>query len=330
MPTHTPQIIGLDQGMGAVKVFSTGGGVEIPAQVSLNGTSSVAHVRGLKRQRPPLQIKTEAGCFYIGKGAHSWGHPVENLGYDRLTGSAEMAALTYAALTQIAKEQGVFEAPLQMVIGMPQAVLAEENARKRLDEMQNWMVGMHTWQSQADTYQVQISGVGVTSQAVGGLFDACLDTDGQLIQRKSGLFKREVGIVSVGFNTIELLVVRERKADHQRTVGVQAGVRRLMEILDPEGFYTLGELDTLLRDNQLETQQALEIWEREVKGVIDRHWKNAWRRFEAILLVGGGALLLRTQLLSYFEGKASLPDAPVLAIARGLYKLGCMQSQKDA
>ena len=125
---------------------------------------------------------------------------------------------------------------------------------------------------------MQISGVGVTSQAVGALFDACLDcldTDGQLIPGKSGLVKKEVGVVSVGFNTIELLVVRERKADHQRTIGVQAGVRRLMEIVDPERLYTLGELDTLLRDNQLEIQRALEIWEREVKGVIDRHWKKA-------------------------------------------------------
>ena len=46
-------------------------------------------------------------------------------------------------------------------------------------------------------------------------------------------------------------------------------------------------------------------------------------------MVGGGALLLRTQLLGYFDGKADLPDAPVLSIARGLYKLGCMQSRQD-
>jgi len=329
MQTDSPQVIGLDPGMGAIKVFSAGGGTEIPAQVALSGSPTPSHTRGLKRQRPPLQIKTPDGHFYIGKGAHSWGHPVENLGYDRLTGSPEMAALIYAALTRMMKEQGHLDSPLQVVIGMPQAVLAEQTARRNLDEIRSWMTGAHRWESQADTYQLQISEVGVTSQAVGALFDACLDTDGQPLKGKSSLFKKEVGIVSLGFNTIEMLVVRERKADHNRTVGVKAGVRRLMEILDPEGLYTLGELDALLRDNNLDTKRALGIWEREVKGVIDRHWKTAWRRFEAVLLVGGGALLLRPQLLGYFEGKASLPDAPVLSIARGLYKLGRMQSRKE-
>ena len=38
-------------------------------------------------------------------------------------------------------------------------------------------------------------------------------------------------------------------------------------------------------------------------------------------LVGGGALLLKDTLPARFQGKAIVPDEPILSIARGLYKL---------
>ena len=38
-------------------------------------------------------------------------------------------------------------------------------------------------------------------------------------------------------------------------------------------------------------------------------------------MVGGGALLLRSQLTAYFRGKCVIPDEPVLAVARGMHKL---------
>ena len=40
-----------------------------------------------------------------------------------------------------------------------------------------------------------------------------------------------------------------------------------------------------------------------------------------MIVVGGGALLLKETLTRQFNGKAVLPDEPVLSIARGLYKL---------
>jgi hypothetical protein len=43
-------------------------------------------------------------------------------------------------------------------------------------------------------------------------------------------------------------------------------VRRLLELVNTEGLYTLGELDGLLRNGQLETRSALPVWGREVSG----------------------------------------------------------------
>lgn len=41
------------------------------------------------------------------------------------------------------------------------------------------------------------------------------------------------------------------------------GVRRLLELVNGQQLYSLGELDTLLRANKLDISQALPIWERE-------------------------------------------------------------------
>ena len=59
--------------------------------------------------------------------------------------------------------------------------------------------------------------------------------------------------------------------------------------------------------------------------MIERRWGQQWRRFERIIVVGGGALLLGDYLMGRFGGKTHLPDQPVLATARGLYKQALAQ-----
>ena len=80
-------ILGEDLGMGANKIYGIPGGVEVPSQVAVNGTQQATKMLGLRSQKPPLHVQTEQGSFYIGGGAHDWGHPIENLDYDRLIGA---------------------------------------------------------------------------------------------------------------------------------------------------------------------------------------------------------------------------------------------------
>jgi len=72
------------------------------------------------------------------------------------------------------------------------------------------------------------------------------------------------------------------------------------------------------------------VWASEVTGLIERRWGRDYRRCAAIVVVpqGGGALLLREALLTRFGGKAFLPQAPVLATSRGLYKMALMQAAR--
>ncbi len=322
MKTQNTITLGEDLGMGANKLYGLQGGLQLSSQVSINGTQKVTRMVGLRNQKAPLHIRTQHGSFYVGSDAHDWGRPVENLDYDRLTGAPEMHALFYGSLTGFIRQHGSFDAPLSMIVGMPLEPLTGIDAKANVKAVRKWMEGNHLWQADGKEYQVEIVQATVTSQPVGALFDYLLTDEGKFINERKNAFKQEVGIISVGFNTVELLVVRDKQPVQRFTAGTTAGVRRLLEIVNSDRLYSLGELDTRLRRNSLNIKDALPIWEREVTGVIDKHWGNAWKRFAKVLLVGGGAVLLKDSLPYRFNGKAFVPADPVLSIARGLYKLG--------
>ncbi len=131
--------------------------------------------------------------------------------------------------------------------------------------------------------------------------------------------------MSVGFNTLELLVVRDRAPVERFTAGQTVGVRRLLELVNTQNLYSLGELDSALRAGRLDIANALPVWAREVNGEIEKRWGVAFKRFARVIVVGGGSLLLKEHLTRQFNGKAVLPDSPVLSIARGLYTLLLMK-----
>ena len=85
--------IGEDLGMGANKLYGSSGGLQFLSQVASNGSQHLSGVIGLRQLLRPLEIKTQHGSFYTGEGAHDYGRPVENLDFDRLTGSPEMMAV---------------------------------------------------------------------------------------------------------------------------------------------------------------------------------------------------------------------------------------------
>jgi hypothetical protein len=315
-------LLGFDVGMGAIKIYEKQGGMQLQSQVALNGAQKVTQMIGLQSQKTPLHIQTGYGSFYVGPDAHNWGRPVESLDYGRLTGSPEMLALFYATLTEFIQKYGPFYRPLTVIVGMPLEPLTGAESKTNVKAVRKWMEDDHEWQADDQPYRAEIKQVTVTSQPVGAFFDYLLDEEGKFIKERKAAFKQEVGIISVGFNTVELLVVRDKQPVQRFTAGTTAGVRRLLEILNSDRLYSLGELDTQLRRGTLDVKDALPIWEREVTGVIDKHWGDAWKRFAKVLLVGGGATLLKNTLPYRFNGKAFVPQDPVLSIARGLYKLG--------
>jgi hypothetical protein len=317
--------LGEDLGMGANKLFGAPGGLQVLSQVATNGTQHLMNTIGLRQRQRPLEITTEHGSFYVGEGAHDYGRPVENLDFDRLTGAPEMRALLYGSWTRYQQQYGPIQQPVIMMVGLPLQMMSGETAREYANQMRQWLKGLHVWQADGKAQQLEIAEVKLTPQPVGALFDHVLDDNGKFIPERASLLKAEVGILSVGFNTLELLVVRDRAPVERFTAGRTVGVRRLLELVNPTGAYSLGELDTALRAGQLEIEAALPVWAREVNGEIEKRWGTALKRFARVIVVGGGALLLKDALTRQFNGKAVLPDEPVLSIARGLYKLLMMK-----
>jgi hypothetical protein len=320
--------LGFDPGMGAIKLYGEAGGVEMPSQVATNGTKKLAHFTGLTKRAAPPEIATRDGHFYVGLGAHDYGRPVENLDYDRLTGSPEMRALLYGALTAFEKAYGLPERIETAAVGLPIETLSGEEAQRNAAAVREWLRGEHTWESDERKHSVQIENVVVTPQPVGALFDYVLDGDGQFVAERKGALTKEVGVVSIGFNTIELLVIRDKAPVERFTTGNTSGVRRLLELINRQGLYSLGELDAQLRGGKLDYHDALPVWAREVGGEIEKRWGQAYRRFERVIVVGGGAILLARAMQDRFGAKAFVPEQPVLATARGLYKLAQMQQAK--
>ena len=313
--------LGEDLGMGANKLFGASGGLQVLSQVATSSGKRLGNAVGLRQRTRPLEIQTEHGAFYIGEGAHDYGRPVENLDFDRLIGAPEMRALLYGSLTRYQQQYGPIVLPIVMMVGLPLQMMSGDLAKEYANQVRNWLKGMHTWQADGQEQGVEIVEVKLTPQPVGALFDYMLDENGNFIQARAGLLKQEIGIVSVGFNTVELLVVHNHAPVENFTAGQTLGVRRLLELLNHDEAYSMGELDSALRAGNLDISAALSVWARQVNGGIEKRWGAAARRFSRVLVVGGGALLLKETLTRQFAGKAIVLEDPVLAIARGLYKL---------
>jgi hypothetical protein len=323
--------LGIDAGNGAFKLFGAPGGLEFLSQVATNGTQKVLSTVGLRKAKtPPTAIQNESGSFYVGAGAHDYGRPVENLDVDRFNGTPEMKALLHGSLTHYQQRYGKFNTPLSVVVGLPNEVLTGDLAEQNVENVKRWLRGTHAWTADGEPYSVEIAEVKAASQVTGGLFDYLLNADGQFIPERKGAFNGEVGVITIGFGTVELMVVRNREIVQRFTSGAASGVRRLLEIVNGQRLYSLGELDLQLRAKQLDVREALPIWEREVTGVIEKQWGTAWKRFAAVLIMGGGAILLKDSLPHRFNGRAYLPDEPVQAIARGLYRLTLLQQARKS
>jgi hypothetical protein len=319
---------GFDMGMGALKLWSAAGGYQLVSQVATNGHDHLMDgVIGLKNRRRPVLVSGGFGSFYVGDGAHEHGRPVENLDFDRLTGAPEMRVLLYAALAQYQAEYGPFDEPLSLMVGLPLQMMTGDSAKDFQKGVKGWLKGSHEYEVDGITHKIEVEDVKQTSQPVGALFDYVLDHRGQMIGERGSALLDEVGVISVGFNTVELLVVKERGALERFTKGNTLGVRRLLDLMNLDGLFSLGELDAKLRAGRLNTElkQAMPVWSREVNGEIEKVWGVNHRRFAKVLIVGGGALLLRDALTVQFAHKAWVPDDAVLSIARGLWKLSVMK-----
>jgi hypothetical protein len=327
--------LAVDAGYGNTRIYGAKGGVVLPSLVATNGAKPISKwaAGDLKRATQaakPTLIRTDAGDYYVGPGAHEAGQPVENLDLDRMTGP-EMKALLYAALNSYGAPRAA-----KLIIALPIAMAFGTDGDQARDQAKTVLQGEHTWwiaglEGQPDKkHSITIQEVVVTSQPAGAMFDYLLTARGEMppdkkIIRRSKAF----GILSLGFNTIEMMVVEEGRLIEKNVAGETKGVRYLLELLNEHQAYSLGELDAKLRAGRLDATPGLYRWQREVMGQIEKHWARAIPRLTEVFVVGGGTFLIRDALLAKFRDKLVIPDDPILSIARGCYKYTLFKYGQD-
>jgi hypothetical protein len=215
------------------------------------------------------------------------------------------------------------------MVGLPIATLMGDESATTSRSVQDFLRGEHRWFSDGEPQALDVASVIVASQPVGAMFDYLLNDRGVMPAEQRVRFKKEIGILGVGMNTVDLLVVAGGAPVERFTSGANVGVRRLLELANRDGLYSLAEMDEQLRGGALDVSTVRPIWAREVLGQIEKTWETHFKRFATIVVVGGGCLLLRDELLRRFGGKAVMPDEPVIATARGLYKYAVMKATKS-
>jgi len=335
-------IVALDAGMGALKVYGEKGGIELPAQIAVDDGHGIGiGLTGIKTKKPPMRVMAKGRGYYVGLHAHDFGREIENMTFEKLTGTPDMQALVYGALTQYQLTHGAFgETPIRMVIGLPNQMLTDgpEKIQKLRATIANWLIGAHEWQVDGAEHTAVIESISITSQSVGAYYDWLLDDKGKVAYHSNGRSKamaEETGILSIGFNTGEAAVIRNNVLIQNMTKGKKVGVRRLLEIFmasQGRNLYTRGELDARIRESGVAVmQEAFPIWWGEVNDFIGEAWQDRHGRFSRIVLVGGGSLLLADYLKVKFDGcTIHTPPNPVQSISHGLYKLLLNQDKKKS
>ena len=137
--------LGIDLGMGAIKLFDQMGSTHLPSFVAVPTAVKVGKMIGLAGQKPPMKVKVKEQEYFVGTTAHDFGRPIENLDYERLTGSPEMTALLYGALTRRIEQAGEFPMAMICLVGLPLEPLAQERANQTVSAIRRWLLGEHCW-----------------------------------------------------------------------------------------------------------------------------------------------------------------------------------------
>jgi hypothetical protein len=303
--------------MSSIKVVGNEQQARVVCQVAAAGATQ-ARFTGLRAAHKPKLVEFGSQSFWVGAGAHQWGRPIENLDYDRFGGSVEMRALAYAVLSELS----VGGQPALAVVGLPLEYTQSGSAKAAVS---GWLKGEHRWACDGKPFKFVVEDVRITSQTVGALMDYVLDEKGK--PRITDARKKELGAISIGFNTVELQAVSGLAPVPVLTRGARIGVRNMLLALPQRAQFSLGELDALLCKGQLHVNSAQAGWEREVSGFVDEVWGRKWERFAHLVGVGGGMFLAKDLLAARFGGKLLVAEDTLFAIARGLRRIGLSQRQ---
>ena len=302
-----------------------------PGQADL-GLLSLGRLGRSGREQQPLAVDWGQGAYLVGAGTERYTRPLERMNLERLAEGADTRALTYAALGQLL---GPGSHQVHLLVGFPVQVMADrQQAKTLLRGLRRWLKGTHTFTLDGQTTTLDVLRIQALAQPVGAFFAWGLDNAGHWA-RPAADIRSLVGVLDIGFNTLDLFAVQDGQVIGQYTGGDTAGVRRATEILRQEVQraydVTLSQhqADALLHarrpvldtaagsiDLQGTVSQALEHAGLGIQSFVETRWGRG-RQFRYVLVTGGGAPLFRRWILELLPSAHILPQ-PVTANALGL------------
>jgi hypothetical protein len=314
--------VGLDLGYSAVKLVADG---RRKTFASVVGTPELGRF-SLDGQDKPIVLAGPERVL-VGEGAMAQSRFVHRREDRAWIESAEYYHLFLAALTELTTATAV---DLRLVTGLPVAFYGDKAPlRERL-------LGIHRVTREgchAQTFKV--IDCRVIPQPFGALLSAALDDRGRIADQ--GLATGSVGVIDVGGKTTNLLSVRRLAEIGRETESVSVGAWDVVRAV--RSFLADRCPNLELRDHQVVESMvarqvryygelvdlgsvvdaALEPMASQVIAQATQLW-NGGAGLDAILVAGGGALLLGPFLRAHFRHARVVAD-PVFANAEGYWKL---------
>jgi hypothetical protein len=344
MSTSEPvTVIGLDPGFGGIKAARLPDlkAVAFPSLVGVGNTQMgllTEMVPGRRRSTTPDEVEFNGQRYLVGEHVLEYARPTERMDFQRLTDGAELRAATYTALSRLLGPGN--HSNIAVTVGLPVEIMGDaQKARDTRKALRGWMKGDHEIVFNGQSISFHVIHVDVLAQPAGAYFAWGMDNTGNWIRGVETLKSSEVAICDLGFNTLDLLVVKGGQPVPRYTGGDTAGMRRAAEVIvnhlqkTADLTFTLHEADALLRSKTTQLavasgrvelgpvlDQARDVVAGAVLGFCERRWGNA-RQFASVLFTGGGAEALRATLTGHYPHGIVLPDA-VTANAVGLARYG--------
>lgn len=342
-------ILAFDPGAGRAKGRAECGFAEVPSQISTNGAEHVHGLSGMKSSKRPSLICVDGVGYYVGAFAHSFGRPVENLDFERLTGAPEMMALFFETVSKLfdgvpsvteevakKKPEALWYGlppvePLDLWVGLPIAAMTGDSAPDTIARVKQAFRGEFSWTRNGMPQSCTMASVTVTGQPVGALMQYLLQSDGKQDKAHSADYRKEIAVINIGMSTLDLLVAENGAYVHNRTKGTALGVQAMLIDYAAKNGYTLAELDAKIRAGKFDYANILPAWQRNVFDFLDKSWtRDGEKRFARVIATGGGVHLLRQELTRRYGERLWVSGNPVMDTAEGLYRLALKQKKVTA
>jgi len=328
---------------GDVETTRTLNVVNFPSQVGVGdmnlGGLSLGNITKRRKDDEPIEISFAGGTYLVGHNVARYARPLERYDAAKYTDSMEVRALTYAALAQLV-DGGSNN--LAVMVALPVEVIMAPNYKETVKGIEGWLLGEHRFTYDGRPASILVEAVKCMAQPVGAFFAWGLNEAGQWNRDEADLTDATVAVLDSGFNTLDLLLVKQGRIEKRFTGGDTLGVRVAAEeiaraVKAQLGFtLSMAEADAFIRQyldkKKVEVmaagqkrdltpiiRQALNSLATRTIDFVQSTWSEA-NQFSYVLLAGGGALVLDAPLRRKIGHAQMLPD-PVTANAIGLAKL---------